>query len=130
MRRTVTWLATLLLTLGMLSAAPAALAATNDSQKLRDAVTLKQIRRHQQEFQNIANANGGTRASGTPGYDRSVDYVARKLRGSGYSVTLFPFDFAFFRELTPAVLEQTSPTRRPTRPAPSPTRAAVTSLRR
>jgi hypothetical protein len=94
----------------MLSAAPAALAAPNDSQKLRDAVTLKQIRRHQQELQNIANANGGTRASGTTGYDRSVDYVVRTLRGSGYSPTLFPFDFAFFRELAPAVLAQTAPT--------------------
>jgi Zn-dependent M28 family amino/carboxypeptidase len=110
MRRTITWLATLLLALGMLSAAPAALAAPGDSQKLREAVSLKQIRRHQQEFQNIANANGGTRASGTPGYDRSVDYVVRKLRGSGYSPTLFPFDFAFFRELAPAVLAQTAPT--------------------
>ena len=110
MRRTIIWLATSLLALGMLSAAPAALAAPGDSQKLREAVSLKQIRRHQQEFQSIANANGGTRASGTPGYDRSVDYVVRKLRGSGYSPTLFPFDFAFFRELTPAVLAQTAPT--------------------
>jgi Zn-dependent M28 family amino/carboxypeptidase len=108
-RRTITWLATLLLALGMLSAAPAALAAPGDSQHLREAVSLKQIRRHQQEFQNIANANGGTRASGTPGYDRSVDYVVRKLRGSGYSPTVFPFDFAFFRELAPAVLAQTAP---------------------
>ena len=113
MRRTITWLATLLLALGMLSAAPAALAAPGDSQKLRDAVTLKQIRRHQQVFQDIANANGGTRASGTAGYDQSVSYVARKLRGSGYSVTLFPFNFAFFRELAPAALAQTSPTPTP-----------------
>ena len=88
MRRTITWLATLLLALGMLSAAPAALAAPGDSQKLRDAVTLKQIRRHQQEFQAIADANGGTRASGTAGYDQSVNDVVRKLRGSGYSPTL------------------------------------------
>jgi Zn-dependent M28 family amino/carboxypeptidase len=110
MRKTITWLATLLLALGMLSAAPAALAApADDSQKLRDAVTLKQIRRHQQVFQDIADANGGTRASGTAGYDQSVSYVVRKLRGSGYSPTLFPFNFAFFRELAPAVLEQTAP---------------------
>ena len=27
-------------------------------------------------FQAIADANGGTRAAGTPGYDASVDYVA------------------------------------------------------
>jgi len=111
MRKTITWLATLLLALGMLSAAPAALAApADDSQKLREAVTLKQIRRHQQVLQTIANANGGTRASGTTGYDQSVSYVARKLRGAGYSTTLFPFDFNFFRELAPAELAQVSPT--------------------
>ena len=42
--------------------------------------------RHLQAFQEIAAANGGTRASGTPGYDRSADYVAEKLRAAGYVV--------------------------------------------
>jgi Zn-dependent M28 family amino/carboxypeptidase len=109
MRRTINWLATALLALGMLSTAPA-LAAPGDSQKLRDAVTVKQIRRHQQALQDIANANGGTRASGTAGYDQSVNYVVRKLRGSGYNPTIVPFAFDFFQELAPAVLAQTSPT--------------------
>ena len=31
---------------------------------------------HERALQTIANANGGTRASGTPGYDASVAYVA------------------------------------------------------
>jgi Zn-dependent M28 family amino/carboxypeptidase len=109
MRRTIIWLATALLALAMLAAAPPTLAAPGDSQKLRDAVTLKQVRRHQQVLQDIATANGGTRASGTAGYDQSVNYVVRKLRGSGYNPTVVPFDFAFFRELAPAVLEQIAP---------------------
>jgi hypothetical protein len=39
---------------------------------------------HEQALQNIANANGGTRASGTPGYAASVDYVADTLTDAGY----------------------------------------------
>jgi len=111
MRKGIIWLATLLLALAMLLASPAALAApVDDSKQLREAVTLKQIRKHQAALQAIADANGGTRASGTPGYDQSVNYLVKKLRGAGYSPTLFPFDFAFFRELAPAELAQVSPT--------------------
>jgi hypothetical protein len=111
MRRTTTWLAVVLLALSCLLAAPAALADPgSDSAKLREAVTLKNIRKHQAALQAIADANGGTRAAGTPGYDRSVDYVVNRLRDAGYSPQLFPFSFDFFRELAPAVLEQTSPT--------------------
>ena len=43
--------------------------------------------RHLVAFQRIADRNGGNRASGTPGYDASVDYVAGLLRQSGYRVT-------------------------------------------
>ena len=42
--------------------------------------------RHLQELQRIADANGGNRALGTPGFDASVDYVARTLRDAGYTV--------------------------------------------
>jgi Zn-dependent M28 family amino/carboxypeptidase len=41
---------------------------------------------HLEELQRIADANGGNRALGTPGYDGSVDYVARTLRDAGYAV--------------------------------------------
>jgi hypothetical protein len=47
-------------------------------------------------FQAIADANGGTRVSGTSGFDASRDYVARKLRGAGYDVTIQNFDFKEF----------------------------------
>jgi Zn-dependent M28 family amino/carboxypeptidase len=42
--------------------------------------------RHLEELQRIAEANGGNRALGTPGYDASVEYVARTLRDAGYTV--------------------------------------------
>jgi Zn-dependent M28 family amino/carboxypeptidase len=44
------------------------------------------IRLHQLQLQAIADANDGTRASGTPGFDRSADYVANALEDAGYIV--------------------------------------------
>jgi Zn-dependent M28 family amino/carboxypeptidase len=60
--------------------------------------------RHLEAFQEIAAANGGTRASGTPGYDRSADYVAEKLRAAGYVVRFEEFEFPYFEDRTPPVL--------------------------
>ena len=60
--------------------------------------------RHLEAFQEIAAANGGTRASGTPGYDRSVDYVAERLRAAGYVVRFEEFEFPYFEDRTPPVL--------------------------
>lgn len=44
------------------------------------------MRVHLQEFQNIANRNGGNRAAGTSGYAESAAYVAQVLSAAGYSV--------------------------------------------
>lgn len=41
---------------------------------------------HLQKLQDIADANDGNRADGTPGYDASVDYVAQTLRDNGFDV--------------------------------------------
>jgi Zn-dependent M28 family amino/carboxypeptidase len=46
---------------------------------------------------------------GLPGYDASAAYVANKMRGAGYDVTVQPFDFPFFEEFSSA-FEQTAPT--------------------
>jgi hypothetical protein len=73
-------------------------------------VTVGGILDHERVFQRIANQNGGTRASGTPGYDASAACVARRLRAAGYTVTEQEFVFPFYRELTPAELEQVPPT--------------------
>ncbi|HVH22573.1 MAG TPA: M28 family peptidase [Pseudonocardia sp.] len=54
--------------------------------RLVGAVTGDGVYRHLQELQRIADANGGNRALGTPGYDASVDYVAGVLRAAGYAV--------------------------------------------
>lgn len=51
---------------------------------------------HLAAFQAIADANGGTRASGTPGYDASADYVAAAMEDAGYIVERQVFDFSLF----------------------------------
>jgi Zn-dependent M28 family amino/carboxypeptidase len=81
----------------------------NTIRKLLECVTIDGVRQHQGAFQAIADANGGIRASGTPGYDASADYVAEQMEVAGYDVTIQPFDFPFFEELEPAELEQTAP---------------------
>src|SRR5688572_13026830 len=52
--------------------------------------------RHLEELQRIADANGGTRALGTPGYDASVEYVAGVLRTAGYQVETPTFTISDF----------------------------------
>ncbi|MPZ89479.1 MAG: M28 family peptidase, partial [Nitriliruptorales bacterium] len=74
-----------------------------------ECVTLEEVRSHQAAFQQIADANDGTRASGTPGYDASADYVAGLLSEAGYTVERQEFEFSFFQELSPAELEQLTP---------------------
>ena len=81
-----------------------------NTKKLRDAVTVNGILQHERALQQIANLNGGTRASGTPGFEASLQYVKGRLRAAGYKVREQEFTFPFFRELAPATLAQTAPT--------------------
>ena len=53
----------------------------NTYDKLLECVRVEGVREHQAAFQAIANANGGTRAAATPGYDASVDYVVEDAQG-------------------------------------------------
>jgi Zn-dependent M28 family amino/carboxypeptidase len=81
-----------------------------ESRDFRKGVTVRGIRQHQLALQRIADANGGTRAAGTPGYDASVDYVVRKARAAGYRVSLDEFTYvAAFNEGSAPVMEETAP---------------------
>lgn len=86
-----------------------AVQAETTATKLPKLVTAKDIRRHQQNFQKIAEHNGGTRASGLPGYDISAKYVADQLKRAGFTPTTQKFPFDFFQEKSPSELEQTAP---------------------
>jgi Zn-dependent M28 family amino/carboxypeptidase len=80
-----------------------------DTAALRDAVTADAIMDHLAELQKIADNNGGTRASGTPGYGASLDYIEGLLEAAGYEVTRQDFLFNSFQELSPSVFERVSP---------------------
>ena len=80
-----------------------------DTSELREAVTSDAIMDHLAELQKIADNNGGTRASGTPGYDASVDYIGDLLEAAGYDVTVQNFTFNSFEELSDPVFERVSP---------------------
>ncbi|TFC93471.1 M20/M25/M40 family metallo-hydrolase [Cryobacterium sinapicolor] len=63
---------------------------------LREAVTASGIIEHLQALQDIADAHGGTRASGTPGYEASAVYVEEQLRAAGYTPTRQPYSYEQF----------------------------------
>ncbi|HEU4491503.1 MAG TPA: M20/M25/M40 family metallo-hydrolase [Jiangellales bacterium] len=84
-------------------------AVPTDTTALQEAVTSDAIMDHLAELQAIADDNDDTRASGTPGYTASVDYLEELLVAAGYEVTRQPFLFNSFTELSEPVFEQVSP---------------------
>ncbi|KUL37576.1 M28 family metallopeptidase [Actinoplanes awajinensis] len=88
---------------------PASAVDEISTKKLRDAVTVAGILGHERVLQRIATQNGGTRASGTPGFAASAAYVTGVLKSAGYKVKEQKFTFAFYRELAPAQLLRVSP---------------------
>ena len=102
--------ATLVAVLALLTFAPSALAVDEvNTSKFRKDVTVGGIMAHERALQSIANANGGTRASGTPGFDASAKYVSGRLKKAGYKVKQQTFDFHFFQDLAEPALSQVSP---------------------
>ncbi|MGH9175813.1 MAG: M28 family peptidase, partial [Vicinamibacterales bacterium] len=102
-----------LVALAVVLALPLSIASADDianTQGFRKHVTLAGIRAHQAAFQAIADANGGTRASGTPGYDASAEYVYNAAVAAGLDVSYQAFLFDYFEELSPSELHQTAPT--------------------
>lgn len=81
----------------------------NTVKKLLKCVTIDGVREHQAALQSIANSNGGTRVSGTSGYDESVAYVAQRMTDAGYDVTVQAFQYETFIQLGPSTLDQTAP---------------------
>ncbi|WP_010147637.1 M28 family peptidase [Serinicoccus profundi] len=65
----------------------------NTYAKLLECVTLDGVLEHMEAFQAIADAHGGNRASDTPGYQASVDYVVETLEASGWSAEVVPFTY-------------------------------------
>lgn len=83
-------------------------AVPTDSTALRAAVSAAGMLEHLNALQAIGDANDGERASGTPGYDESVDYVVERLEAAGYDPVIQEFEFPFFREIS-SHFERVSP---------------------
>jgi Zn-dependent M28 family amino/carboxypeptidase len=78
-------------------------AAAEFASALHDKVTTDAMMAHLSKLQDIANANNGTRAVGTPGYQASVDYVVNTLRNSGFDVQTPEFSARVFHADKPEV---------------------------
>ena len=120
MKRTVGTVGVVGVMVGMtfIAAAPSAAApaqngcdsrTNNTQQKLLECVRLDGVVEHLTQFQAIADANGGTRADQTPGYEASVDYVVDVLEGAGWSAEVVPFTYdaadVILKQLTPVVAD-------------------------
>jgi Zn-dependent M28 family amino/carboxypeptidase len=78
---------------GCSSPRPAPRATAPDlARGLAQQVTADRLVTHLRALQNVANANRGNRADGTPGYDASVEYVVKTLRDRGFNVSTPQFD--------------------------------------
>lgn len=108
MRRTIGALA---LSLSLLAPAAAHSAGLGSfySGNYQDAVTVDNILKHEQALQDIADANGGTRAAGTPGNVATIEYIENQMRDAGWKVRRQNFEFPFFDLLSDTVFERVSP---------------------
>jgi Zn-dependent M28 family amino/carboxypeptidase len=80
-----------------------------DSDKLERAVTVPGIVEHQRALQNIADMNGGTRHTETPGYTASVAYVRETMKRAGWNVSVSQFNMPEWQETAPPVFQQLTP---------------------
>ncbi|MFI0787092.1 M28 family metallopeptidase [Streptomyces lydicus] len=81
---TVAALAATLFTTAAASADPAPAAAPD--------IDVKAVKADLDQLQSIADANGGNRAHGQPGYKASVDFIKGKLDQAGFKTQLQEFD--------------------------------------
>jgi Zn-dependent M28 family amino/carboxypeptidase len=72
-------------------------------------VSVRKIVRHQAALQRIARRNGDTREVLSGGYTASLDYVVKTLKRSGYKPEVNMFNFPFWAETAPAVLNRVAP---------------------
>jgi Zn-dependent M28 family amino/carboxypeptidase len=70
---------------------------------LRQKVTAAAMVAHLARLQQIADAHGGNRAVGTPGFDASVNYVVDTLKSQGFDVATPEFEFRQFHADPPAL---------------------------
>ena len=95
----VSLVSTAALSLTALTGPATAKKSDNLPDKMAKKVKVDKVLDHLDEFQAIADRNGGSRYASSPDYDESVDYVADELQDAGYRVTLQDFPFVYTEEL-------------------------------
>ena len=96
---------------GLLAApTPAPPPSPTDSRQLRTAISTGALLDHLTALQEIADAHGGNRASGTPGYAASADYVAARLAQAGFRVERQQFSYQR-ADYSKATLQRRTPAR-------------------
>ena len=80
------------------------------ARKFVKGVSVAEITEHQVALQRIASLNDDTREVFSSGYQESLDYVVSTLRDAGYRPRVDQFNFPFWAETQPPVLNQVTPT--------------------
>ncbi len=88
---------------------PGSTAELPEEAALPDLVTAEAIEWHMENLSTIAEYNGGNRATNTPGYDVSAQYVEDQLERAGYETWRDEYDYELWREQSDPVLNTTSP---------------------
>ncbi|WP_447007770.1 M28 family metallopeptidase [Saccharothrix isguenensis] len=91
LKRTTPLASALVLAAALLSP-PVATAAPVDALAVPD-ISLTNVQAHLNDFQTIANNNGGNRAHGRPGYLASINHVKAKLDAAGYQTSVQQFTY-------------------------------------
>lgn len=81
------------------------LAGIDLSLAFRETIKRSALYVHCEKFQEIADLNGGNRASGSSGYVASMEYVLTKLADAGYQVYTTDVVADYFHEVLPPKLE-------------------------
>ena len=92
------------------SAAPGVSPSDPIAKKFVGAISIGDITQHQTALQQIASLNNDTREVFSTGYQASLDYVVSTLEAAGYDPEINLFNFPFWQESQPAVLNMVSPT--------------------
>jgi Zn-dependent M28 family amino/carboxypeptidase len=101
------YLSAIAVALALVAGPSTAIAADPDTSVLRQAVTPENVFKHQGDLEAIAERNGGTRDTRTPGYQASVDYVVSELRSYGYRPEIVQFNLPQWVENSTPVLTRT-----------------------
>src|SRR6476620_1634118 len=80
------------------------------AKKVVKGVSVPEITDHQIALQRIASLNDDTREVFSSGYQESLDYVVSTLRAAGYQPEVDQFNYPFWAETQPPVLNMVAPT--------------------